>query len=149
MATFPIFIDSNIPMYGGGRQHLLRDPCRAILRLVQEHPRAFWTNAEVLQELVHRYRASGRWGQGRDVFEGFAMLMRGRVESVIARDVEFGAQLVDQLPMLDARDLVHLAVMQRVGADTLVSADRGFDQAPGIERLDPAGVAAWRSRVGR
>jgi uncharacterized protein len=147
--TFPIFIDANVPIYAGGGEHPLRDPCRAILRLIEDQPRAFWTNAEIFQELLHRYRALGRWAQGQAVFGGFAALMRGRIESIVPGDVESAAGLATALPRLDSRDLVHLSVMHRVGADTIVSADGSFDRAPGIRRLDPANIAAWRERVGR
>ena len=35
--------------------------------MAAENPLAFVTDAEVLQELVHRYVASGRWALGREV----------------------------------------------------------------------------------
>jgi predicted nucleic acid-binding protein len=90
-----------------------------------------------------------RWAQGKIILAEFATLMRGRIEPALPGDVELAAALVRVLPGLNARDLVHLAIMQRVGADTLVSADRGFDRAPSIRRLDPADVETWSSQVGR
>ena len=50
--------------------------------MVAEHPRRFFTYAEVMQELVHRYLASGRWALGREVLESFGELMHDRVEPV-------------------------------------------------------------------
>lgn len=145
--TSPIFIDTNLPTYAGGGPHVLRNPSIAVLGLVSDHPRAFWTDAEVLQELLHRYRSINRWSQGRFVFDNFVQLMRGRIEPVFAQDVQVAASLADRLARLDARDLLHLAVMARIGADILVSADRGFDRAPRIRRLDPAELAHWRQLV--
>jgi predicted nucleic acid-binding protein len=48
---------------------------------------------------------------------------------------------------LSARDLLHAAVMTRIGADQIVSADRGFDRLPDLTRLDPAELVDWRARV--
>ncbi len=73
--------------------------------------------------------------------------MEGRIESVRAVDVEQAALLADQYAGLSARDLLHAAVMRRVGATTLVSADRGFDRIAGIERLDPSDVASWEEQL--
>ena len=55
------FIDANVPIYAAGREHPYKSPCADILRMVAENPQAFITDAEVLQELVHRYLAQGRW----------------------------------------------------------------------------------------
>jgi len=145
--TSPTFIDATVPVYAAGALHPLQEPCREVLRLAARHPRAFWTSAEVLQELLHRYLAMGRWASGRVVFDEFTTLMRGRIESVLPQDVAAAAGLAGPPPGLQARDLLHLAVMRRVGADTLVSADRGFDRAPGVQRLDPARLLTWRDQV--
>ena len=58
------FIDANVPIYAAGREHPYKSPCADILRMVAENPQAFITDAEVLQELVHRYLAQGRWALG-------------------------------------------------------------------------------------
>ena len=39
---------------------------------------------------------------------------------------------------MSARDLVHWAVMQRVGAERIITADTDFDRLPGVERLSAA-----------
>jgi len=59
-------------MYAVGGPHPLKQPCARILLLLAERPDAFVTDAEVLQELVHRYLALRRWHEGRDVFQRFA-----------------------------------------------------------------------------
>jgi predicted nucleic acid-binding protein len=145
--TSPIFVDANVPMYAAGRPHTLKEPCQQILLLISERPRAFFTNSEVLQQLLHRYRAIRGWDLGRSVLRDFALLMRGRVEPVYAQDVEEAASLADRQPELSSRDLIHLAVMTRVGTQRIVSADRGFDRVPQVERLDPVDLAAWREQV--
>lgn len=143
----PTFLDTNVPIYGAGRAHRLKGPCGQVLMLVAERPQAFITDAEVLQELLHRYLALRLWPQGREVFRRFAELMRERVEPVHALDVEQAASLADQYPELGARDLLHAAVMSRLNVRRIVSADTGFDRLPEVERLDPADVEVWRDKV--
>ncbi len=140
-------IDTNVPVYAGGGEHPLRAPCRAVLALASEYPEAFVTDAEVLQELLHRYIALRRWPQGQGVFEGFSVLMHDRIEPIQAGDVQMAAALFPRHPQLSARDLVHAAVMQRLGISLIISADQGFEGFPGIRRLDPARLASWRRQV--
>ena len=147
------FIDANIPIYAAGREHPYKAPCARVLMLAAEHPRSFVTDAEVLQELVHRYVASGRWALGREVLHGFAQVMHDRIEPVDARDILDAAELADRNPGISARDLLHAAVMQRIDATRIVTVDADFDRLPGITRLDPLHVDEWGdsvlSRAGR
>ena len=142
-----VFIDTNVPVYAAGRPHPNKEPCIRIMRMVIECPLVFFTNVEVLQELVHIYTASRRWALGRVVLRDFVEVMHGRIEPVYVEDINLAASLVDEHPGINARDLVHAAVMRRVGADRVVSADSDFDRLPGVERLDPAGVGEWGGLV--
>ncbi len=101
------------------------------------------TDAEVIQELLHRYLALRIWPQGRESVREFAALMQGRIEPMYAGDVQQAARLADEHRDLSARDLVHAAVMSRLGVRQIVSADAGFDRIGAIERLDPALVDGW------
>jgi predicted nucleic acid-binding protein len=74
-------------------------------------------------------------------------MLRGRIEPMYIEDVRLAGELADRYLSLSARDLVHLAVGQRVGARYIVSADKGFDAGNEIERLDPLRVDEWRSLV--
>jgi hypothetical protein len=139
----PVFLDANIPMYAAGRDHPLKAPCIQVLRLAASNPAAVVSDSETLQELLHRYLAIGRWTPGRSVLLAFARLMEGRIEPVSAGDMRLAADLADSVAGADARDLVHAAVMRRLSVTRIVSADRGFDRLPGVERLDPAAVDAW------
>ena len=138
-----VFIDANIPIYAAGRANPRKAPCARVLMLAAEHPRAFVTDAEVLQELIHRYLASGRWASGREVLWSFAQVMRDRIEPVTATDIGEAARLADHHLGISARDLVHAAVMQRLGANRIITADTDFDRLPNITRLDPLRVNAW------
>jgi predicted nucleic acid-binding protein len=142
-----IFLDTNIPMYAAGAAHALKQPSIDTLRLVEKAPGSFITNAEVLQEILHRYVSIQRWQQGRRVLLRFSNLMRGRTEPVYSDDVVRAAELADRYPRLDARDLLHTAVMHRLGVRLIVSADTKFDSVAGIERLDPIKIEEWRDTV--
>ena len=141
------FIDANVPIYAAGRAHPLKEPCVQVLLLAAEHPQAFVTDAEVLQELLHRYLSLRLWPLGREAFLRFSELMQERVEAVQAADVQFAAGLADYYQELGGRDLLHAAVMQRLGLYRIISADTGFDRLPDIERLDPAQLADWQHAV--
>ncbi|MGI9111986.1 MAG: type II toxin-antitoxin system VapC family toxin [Gaiellaceae bacterium] len=130
-----VFIDANVPMYAGGSEHSLRESARGALRQVVDARLDGVTDCEVLQELLHRYIALGRRDSGFVVFDSFASVMRGRVLPVDVDDVERARELADELPELRARDLLHLAVMQRHAIEAIVTADRHFDGIPGIRRL--------------
>lgn len=113
-------------------------------------PRDFFTDAEVLQELLHRYLALRMWPAGKEAVLGFAALMRGSVESVSAEDVGRAVSLADDYtPDLSARDLLHIAIMLRVEAESIVTADKKFDRLAdeGILRLDPANVESWGEKL--
>jgi predicted nucleic acid-binding protein len=145
----PIFVDANVPIYAAGRPHPLKEPCVRILRLAAERPLAFFTDAEVLQGLLHRYLALRLWPRGREVLERFSTIMRGRVEPVYAVDVEAAAALAERhlSSGLAARNLLHVAVATRVGAREVVSADRDFGKVSEIELLEPKDFDAWHARL--
>lgn len=137
-----VFVDANVPMYAGGSDHPLREPARSVLRQVGEGRLDGVTDCEVLQELLHRYIALGRRDSGFVVFDSFSSAMVGRVLPVDVEDVLRARDLADQLPGLRARDLLHLAVMQRHALREIVTADRHFDGIPGIRRLPIESFAA-------
>jgi hypothetical protein len=141
------FVDTNIAIYASGRDHPLKEWCLQILRLIADHEDSFVTDAEVLQEILHRYLSIRRWSEGVRTFGTFAEVMQGRIESVLALDVITAATLVGDHPQLSARDLIHLAVMRRLGVTRIVSADRGFDGIAHVARLDPARLDEWRATV--
>ena len=142
-----VFIDANVPIYAAGREHPYKEPCARILRILADDPKSFVTDSEVLQEIMHRYLASGRWTLGREVVRAFAEAMRGRIEPVHAEDVTLAAELADRHPGVSARDLVHSAVMQRLRVERIISADTDFDRLEGINRLDPARIGEWGSSI--
>ena len=141
------FIDANIFIYAAGREHPQKEPCVRVLAMATECPLPFVTNSEVIQELLHLYMAQGRWALGRGAVHSFAQLMHGRIEPVYAEDVLLAARLADNHQGISTRDLVHAAVMQRMGIDRVISVDTDFDRLPNVTRLDPARLEEWADSV--
>jgi len=145
--TSQIFIDANIPIYVAGTDHPLREPCTRVMELVAELPHLFLTDAEVMQELLHRYVSIRRWDLGRIALTGFSTAMSGRIEAMLSSDVDAAALLADKHVRLSARDLIHATIMRRLNCERIVSTDGDFDGIEGIERLDPMRVDEWRDSV--
>lgn len=129
-----IFVDSNVPMYLIGAEHPLRARARERLEEVVAAGEGLCADAEVLQEILHRYTAIGR---SEFIDPAFAALL-GVVDVVypIERaDVERARRLMRTATRLSARDALHVAVMQAHDVGQILSFDRGFDGIPGIERI--------------
>ncbi len=129
-----IFIDSNIPMYLVGASHPHKaDSRRLIEQCIAERERLI-TDAEVLQEIVHRYAAIQRHDGIQAAFDA----LLGIVDEVLAIDrsaVVRAKEIVLGHTRLSARDAIHLAVMEQRGLHRIMSFDSGYDAFPGIERL--------------
>jgi hypothetical protein len=129
-----IFVDSNIPMYLVGASHPNKTVARRLLESALAAGDRLVTDAEVLQEILHRYVAIDR----RDAIDPAFDALLGVVDEVFPIDrshLDRARRLVLGTPRLSARDAVHLAVMQARDVDTIMSFDRGFDGIPGIARL--------------
>jgi uncharacterized protein len=129
-----ILIDSNIPMYLVGAAHPHKLDAQRLLESALSAGERLVTDAEVLQEICHRYVAINR----REAIQPAFDAILGVVDDVlpIARaDVETAKDTVLRYQSLSARDALHLAVMARRDIMQLMSFDRGFDTYPGITRL--------------
>ena len=127
-----IFVDSNIPMYLVGADHPHKGASRSLLERAIADGEVLVTDAEVLQEILHRYVAIGR----RDAIGPATDAILGVVDEVYPverEDVERARRLV-QTTRLSARDAVHVAIMRRRRITQILSFDRGFDEVEGIAR---------------
>jgi predicted nucleic acid-binding protein len=129
-----ILIDSNVPMYLVGAAHPHKiEAQRALERLVAEQERLV-TDAEVFQEVLHRYVAIDR----RDAIQPAFDVLGGVVDEVFPIDraaAERAKAIVLARRPLSARDAIHVAVMEQHGVTRILSFDAGFDGIPGIQRL--------------
>ena len=129
-----IFIDSNVPMYLVGAVHPLKTEAQLILeRLVASRQRLV-TDAEVFQEILHRYSAIGR----RDAIGDAFQVLLDVVDEVIPvgkREVLRAAEIAQLATQFSARDALHLAVMELHEIGSIFSFDADFDRWPRLERI--------------
>jgi predicted nucleic acid-binding protein len=129
-----IFIDSNIPMYLIGAPHPNKDAARRLLEACIERSERLVSDAEVLQEILHRYGAIRR----RDAIQPAFNALLGVVDEVFpieAQDVESARDVLLGEAGLSSRDALHLAIMRRHGVRRILTFDSAFDRAPGVERI--------------
>ena len=129
-----IFIDSNIPMYLVGKPHPHKaDAQRLLEKLISDRERLV-TDAEVLQEILHRYVGIRR----RDAIQPAFDALLGIADQVLPVDAAAASRAKDIVlghKQLSARDALHLAIMEQHGIERVLSFDAGFDGFPGITRL--------------
>lgn len=131
-----ILVDSNVPMYLVGGAHPHKSDAQRLLERLALDNRRLVSDAEVVQEILHRYVAIGRRDAIQPAFEALLSVVDDVLPVTIetmqrARDLVLGAAA------LSARDAVHVAVMQQHGIEEILSFDRGFDGVPGVRRLGP------------
>jgi predicted nucleic acid-binding protein len=129
-----IFVDSNVPMYLVGAAHPNKVASQQLLERAIADRERLVTDAEVLQEILHRYVAIAR----RDAIQPAFDALLNAVDEVFAieqRDVERAKDLLQGTPGLSARDAIHVALMERNDVSRILTFDTGFDGVPGIRRL--------------
>jgi uncharacterized protein len=129
-----ILIDSNIPMYLVGAPHPHKSDAQRLLEKLVSDRQRLVTDAEVLQEILHRYVAINR----RDAIQSAFDALLGIVDQVLPVDrpiSERTKEIVLGHKKMSARDAVHLAVMENHNIEQILTFDAGFDGFPGIKRL--------------
>jgi predicted nucleic acid-binding protein len=129
-----IFVDSNIPMYLVGAAHPLKTEAQVILERLIAAGQRLVTDAEVLQEILHRYTAIDK----REAIAPALQATLDVVDEVISiekADVLRAGEITQSRALLSARDAVHIAIMERHGIRTIFSFDGVFDLWPGLQRI--------------
>lgn len=125
-----ILVDSNVPMYLVGADHPNKAVARSLLELAVARRERLVTDAEVIEEILHRYAAIDR----RTFIEPAVDALLGVVDEVYpieladvtrARDIVLSSRLT-------ARDAIHVAIMQRHGIARIMTFDLDFVELPGI-----------------
>ena len=121
-------------MYLVGAAHPHKADARRLLEAALSGGERLVTDAEVLQEILHRYVAIDR----RDAIQPAFDAVLGVVDEVFpiaSDDAERAKTIVLGQRRLSARDALHVAVMERMEIERILSFDRGFDLLPGLSRL--------------
>lgn len=102
------------------------------------------TSPAVLEEVWHierRGQVEGLAGLTERAYRIFAPLLP------VTDEIFSSALALDESP-LGANDRVHVGTCLAHGIETIVTADRGFDAARAIRRVDPANARAVRRLLG-
>ncbi len=129
-----IFLDSNVPMYLVGAPHRNKDRSEQLLRRLIEAREKLVADAEVFQEILHRYVAIQRL----DAIEAAWQALHDLVDEIFPvsfQDVDHAKSLVLEMKGLSARDALHLAVMRAHGVEEILTFDAGFDHVTDLRRI--------------
>lgn len=129
-----ILIDSNVPMYLIGAPHAHKVDAQRLLEAAIAANERLVTDAEVLQEILHRYVAINRRQAIQPAFDALLGVV-DEVFSVTPADADRAKAIVLERRRLSARDAIHLAIMEREKIPRIMSFDEGFDRLPGVMRV--------------
>lgn len=121
-------------MYLLGGAHPHKSEAQVLLARFSTEGERLVTDAEVLQEILHRYTAIDR----RDAIgPAFQVLLEvvDEVFGIEKADAVRAGEIVQHNARLPARDAIHVAVMERRGIRSIFSFDSDFDRWPGLKRL--------------
>lgn len=121
-------------MYLIGSAHPHKVDAQLILENLVAAKERLVCDAEVLQEILHRYAAIDR----REAIAPALRVLLGLVDEVISidrEDVLRASSIVTGPGQIGARDALHIAVMERHGITTIFSFDKDYDRWPGLGRI--------------
>lgn len=121
-------------MYLIGAAHPHKTESQVILERLIAAGQRLVTDAEVLQEILHRYTAIEK----REAIGPALQITLDLVDEVISiekADVLRAGEIVRSPALMTARDAVHIAIMERHGIRSILSFDGDFDRWPGLQRI--------------
>ena len=131
-----ILVDSNILMYAAGTEHPNKAPSVSFLERVAEGKIDAALDAEVLQEILHRYRGLNRWADGKQVYD-LARRLFPIVFPVTVEIVDRARDLLESGDGIAVRDALHAVVVEIRELEAICSYSREFDLVEGIRRIEP------------
>ncbi len=134
----PALLDTAVPMYAAGTPHAYRDACRWVMTEIASGRLQVVIDAEVIQEILHRYGALGRYAEAVDLARD-VMTVVPQILPITAADMQTAVTVFQQYAPrgMRARDAIHAAIMQNHGLAHIISSDVHFDLVAGLTRLDP------------
>lgn len=135
------FFDTAIFLYAVGDDHPYREPCRRLVSLAADGHLQGEASVEIIQEFVHvRWRRRGHRQQA--VREAADISLLCSLHDLTEADLRRALRLFNQAKSLHMRDAIHAATALNRGVQLIVSPDDGFDEVPGLTRIDPADAEA-------
>lgn len=134
-----ILVDTNVLMYAFGADHPSRGLSADFLEAVSEGELEASIDAEVLQEILHRYRAINRLETGFQIFDDATEIFSQIVP--ISRDEMIAARTkMEEYTHLSARDAIHIAVAEVHGMEAICTYDQGFKNVSSVPVLEPGEI---------
>ncbi len=121
-------------MYLVGAAHPHKTEAQLLLERLIAAGERLVTDAEVLQEVLHRYTAINRREAIGPAFQAI-LEIADDVFPVEKADVLRAGEIVQNPSLFSARAAVHIAVMEHQGIRSILSFDADFDHWPGLSRL--------------
>ena len=121
-------------MYLAGAAHPHKTDSQFLVARLAAAGQVLVTDAEVLQEILHRFIAIGR----REAVDAVMKVLLDLVDDVFAvekYDVLRAAEIAQSRESFSARDAIHIAVMEHRGVESILSFDADFDRRPGLKRI--------------
>lgn len=121
-------------MYLIGAAHPKKTEAQILLERLIAAGERLVTDAEVLQEILHRYTAIDR----REAITPAMQLTLDIADEVFPiekADVMRASEITQSHALLSARDAIHIAIMERRAIQSILSFDSDFDRWPGLRRV--------------
>ena len=124
------YVDTSVFMYAVGKPHPLQSHAQQFFHESLRSRTTLFASAEVIQELMHVYL---RMHRPHTLDSALELIEKAGVEvwPLEAADVDLARRLRARHPMLQARDLCHLASCQRRGVREIMTFDEALAAAQG------------------
>ena len=131
----PYFLDTCVPIYAAGKEHCYKEPAARLLLAVAEGTIEAVSDVEVIQEITYRFAAIRQREAGIRLAEEFLTIIE-RLLPIGRKEIVRSLEIQRAYPSLPPRDALHVAVMLEAGIETIVTADKHFDQVREVRRVD-------------
>jgi predicted nucleic acid-binding protein len=121
-------------MYLVGAAHPHKAESQILLERLIAAGQRLVTDAEVLQEILHRYTAIDRRAAIAPALK-VTLDIVDEVFPIEKANVLRAAEIAQGRKGMSARDAVHIAIMEHHGVRSILSFDADFDRWPGLQRI--------------
>ncbi len=121
-------------MYLIGAAHPHKTDSQQLLERCISRNERLVTDAEVLQEILHRYVAIKRRDAIQAAFETILAIV-DEVFPITQKDLQRAKEIVLRSRALSVLGALHLAVMEHNSVENILTFDRGFDGFSGITQI--------------
>lgn len=137
------FLDTNVFVYAASESRY-RAGAATVIAALGDGTVAATTSVAVIEELWHLELSARVPGLAGATGAAFTLV---RPVLPVTDEILAAALAVERPRALGANDRIHLAVCEGNDIATILTADQGFDNAPGLARVDPSDIPAVRALI--